>query len=174
MPTTRSATPASSARRCRIASALADESMTVTAQPCRANGTARVPLPPPTSSTCTRPDAAAPGRAAASASAANAWSTGSPAADRGCSTMRPPPIQGQVRPEAYRRAPRMPGKSAVGRYGWPVLVASVLSLKGGVGKTTVTLGLASEAVHSGLATLLVDIDPQINATATVAPELDGA
>ena len=68
----------------------------------------------------------------------------------------------------------MPGKSAVGRYGWPVLVASVLSLKGGVGKTTVTLGLASAAVHRGLDTLLVDLDPQINATATVAPDLDGA
>ena len=67
----------------------------------------------------------------------------------------------------------MPGKSAVGRYGWPVLVASVLSLKGGVGKTTVTLGLASAAVHRGLDTLLVDLDPQINATATVAPDLDG-
>ncbi len=60
------------------------------------------------------------------------------------------------------------------RYGWPVLVASVLSLKGGVGKTTVTLGLASAAVHRGLDTLLVDLDPQINATATVAPELDGS
>ncbi|WP_420121048.1 ParA family protein, partial [Nakamurella sp.] len=55
-----------------------------------------------------------------------------------------------------------------------MLVASVLSLKGGVGKTTVTLGLASAAVHRGLDTLLVDLDPQINATATVAPDLDGA
>ena len=63
---------------------------------------------------------------------------------------------------------------ARGRYGWPVLVAGVLSLKGGVGKTTVTLGLASAAVHLGLDTLLVDLDPQINATATVAPDLDGA
>ena len=59
-----------------------------------------------------------------------------------------------------------------GRYGWPVLVASVLSLKGGVGKTTVTLGLASAAVHRGLNTLLVDLDPQVNATATVAPDLE--
>jgi cellulose biosynthesis protein BcsQ len=63
---------------------------------------------------------------------------------------------------------------ARGRYGWRVLVAGVLSLKGGVGKTTVTLGLASAAVHLGLDTLLVDLDPQINATATVAPDLDGA
>lgn len=48
-----------------------------------------------------------------------------------------------------------------------MLVASVLSLKGGVGKTTVTLGLASAAVHAGVSTLLVDLDPQMNATTTV-------
>lgn len=48
-----------------------------------------------------------------------------------------------------------------------MLVASVLSLKGGVGKTTVTLGLASAAVHAGLEILLVDLDPQMNATTTV-------
>jgi cellulose biosynthesis protein BcsQ len=58
-------------------------------------------------------------------------------------------------------------------YGWPVLVASVLSLKGGVGKTTVTLGLASAAVHRGVDTLLVDLDPQMNATATVDPDSVG-
>ena len=48
-----------------------------------------------------------------------------------------------------------------------MLVAAVLSLKGGVGKTTVTLGLVSAAVHAGLNTLLVDLDPQMNATTTV-------
>jgi len=64
--------------------------------------------------------------------------------------------------------------SAPGLYGWPVLVASVLSLKGGVGKTTVTLGLASAAVHRGVETLLVDLDPQMNATTTVDPEPDGS
>ena len=58
-------------------------------------------------------------------------------------------------------------------YGGPVLVASVLSLKGGVGKTTVTLGLASAAVHRGVNTLLVDLDPQMNATATVDPDSVG-
>ena len=51
-----------------------------------------------------------------------------------------------------------------------MLVASVLSLKGGVGKTTVTLGLASAAVARGIDTVLVDLDPQLNATATVAPD----
>ena len=60
--------------------------------------------------------------------------------------------------------------TAPGLYGGPVLVASVLSLKGGVGKTTVTLGLASAAVHGGVDTLLVDLDPQMNATTTVDPD----
>ncbi|HYN73052.1 MAG TPA: ParA family protein [Nakamurella sp.] len=53
-----------------------------------------------------------------------------------------------------------------------MLVASVLSLKGGVGKTTVTLGLVSAALHRGVDTLLVDLDPQMNATTTVDPESD--
>jgi chromosome partitioning protein len=44
-------------------------------------------------------------------------------------------------------------------------VVAVLSLKGGVGKTTVTLGLASAAMHEGRRVLLVDLDPQANATA---------
>ncbi len=39
-------------------------------------------------------------------------------------------------------------------------VLSVSSLKGGVGKTTVTLGLASAAFSRGLRTLVVDFDPQ--------------
>ena len=71
---------------------------------------------------------------------------------------------------AYRRAPTIPGLTPPELYGWPVLVASVLSLKGGVGKTTVTLGLASAAVHRGVDTLLVDLDPQMNATTTVFPD----
>ena len=37
---------------------------------------------------------------------------------------------------------------------------SVSSLKGGVGKTTVTLGLASAAFARGVRTLVVDLDPQ--------------
>jgi chromosome partitioning protein len=41
-----------------------------------------------------------------------------------------------------------------------VHVLSVSSLKGGVGKTTVTLGLASAAFAQGLRTLVVDFDPQ--------------
>ena len=60
-------------------------------------------------------------------------------------------------------------------------VVASLSLKGGVGKTTVALGLAGAAQQHGLRTLVVDLDPQANATialdvgptaATVAEVLD--
>jgi chromosome partitioning protein len=62
-----------------------------------------------------------------------------------------------------------------------VLVVATLSLKGGVGKTTVALGLAGAAQAHGVRTLVVDLDPQANATvaldagpttATVADVLD--
>ena len=43
-------------------------------------------------------------------------------------------------------------------------VLSVSALKGGVGKTTITLGLASAAMAKGLRTLVVDLDPQCNAS----------
>jgi chromosome partitioning protein len=51
-----------------------------------------------------------------------------------------------------------------------VQTVAVLSLKGGVGKTTVVLGLASAALRRGIRTLVVDLDPQCNATATLDPE----
>ncbi|MEY4980955.1 MAG: hypothetical protein RL174_293, partial [Actinomycetota bacterium] len=38
------------------------------------------------------------------------------------------------------------------------------SLKGGVGKTTVALGIASAAFSRGLRTLVVDLDPQCDAS----------
>ncbi|MFI7676694.1 ParA family protein [Actinophytocola sp. NPDC049390] len=47
---------------------------------------------------------------------------------------------------------------------------AVLSLKGGVGKTTIVLGLASAAQRRGARTLVVDLDPQCNATATLDPD----
>jgi cellulose biosynthesis protein BcsQ len=43
-----------------------------------------------------------------------------------------------------------------------VHVLSISALKGGVGKTTVTLGLASAAMSKGLRTLVIDLDPQCN------------
>jgi len=45
-----------------------------------------------------------------------------------------------------------------------VLVVATLSLKGGVGKTTAALGLAGAAQVHGVRTLVVDLDPQANAT----------
>jgi chromosome partitioning protein len=51
-----------------------------------------------------------------------------------------------------------------------VHTVAVLSLKGGVGKTTVALGLASAALRRGVRTLVVDLDPQCNATSTLEPD----
>ncbi len=60
-------------------------------------------------------------------------------------------------------------------------VVATLSLKGGVGKTTVALGLAGAAQQHGVRALVVDLDPQANATialdvgpttATIAEVLD--
>jgi chromosome partitioning protein len=51
-----------------------------------------------------------------------------------------------------------------------VHVTAVLSLKGGVGKTTVVLGLAGSALKAGLRALVIDLDPQGNATTALEPE----
>src|SRR3954468_9170457 len=53
-----------------------------------------------------------------------------------------------------------------------VIVVSVCSLKGGVGKTSITLGLASSALSRGVPTLVVDLDPQ--ADATLALDVSGS
>jgi chromosome partitioning protein len=64
-------------------------------------------------------------------------------------------------------------------------IAALLNQKGGVGKTTVALGLASAANHAGHRVLVVDLDPQASSTwvlghdphadsrATDGPENDG-
>jgi chromosome partitioning protein len=49
---------------------------------------------------------------------------------------------------------------------------AVLNQKGGVGKTTVTLGLASAAQAAGHKILVVDLDPQASASWTLGVELD--
>ena len=49
-------------------------------------------------------------------------------------------------------------------------VVATLSLKGGVGKTTVALGLAGAAQRHGVSTLVVDLDPQANAPTALDPE----
>jgi cellulose biosynthesis protein BcsQ len=56
----------------------------------------------------------------------------------------------------------------VAQYRVGVLVLGVCSLKGGVGKTSVTLGLASAALERGLRTLVVDLDPQGDSTLALA------
>jgi chromosome partitioning protein len=45
----------------------------------------------------------------------------------------------------------------------------VLGLKGGVGKTSVVLGLAGAALQRKIRTLVVDLDPQGNCTGTLEP-----
>ena len=50
-----------------------------------------------------------------------------------------------------------------------VNVVSVVSLKGGVGKTSVVLGLAGAAWQRGVRTLVLDLDPQANATTVLDP-----
>lgn len=48
--------------------------------------------------------------------------------------------------------------------GFQVQVVSISSLKGGVGKTSVTTGLASAALAAGIPTLVVDLDPHADAS----------
>ena len=51
-------------------------------------------------------------------------------------------------------------------------MTAVLSLKGGVGKSTVVLGLAGAAWARDLRVLVIDLDPQANATVALDPPRD--
>jgi len=51
-----------------------------------------------------------------------------------------------------------------------VSIVAVANQKGGVGKTTLTLAIASEVGRRGGRSLIVDADPQANATDTIAGE----
>ena len=55
-----------------------------------------------------------------------------------------------------------------------MFVVSVCSLKGGVGKTSIVLGLAAAARARGLTTLVVDLDPQGDATYALGVDAPGA
>lgn len=51
-------------------------------------------------------------------------------------------------------------------------ILAVVNQKGGVGKTTTSLNLGSFLAHSEHSTLIVDLDPQANATAGVGVKVD--
>jgi chromosome partitioning protein len=53
-----------------------------------------------------------------------------------------------------------------------VEIYAVANQKGGVGKTTVTLGLAGELARRHVRTLLVDLDPQASATKVLGIDVD--
>jgi cellulose biosynthesis protein BcsQ len=58
---------------------------------------------------------------------------------------------------------------------WPLVgaISAMVNQKGGVGKTSVTLGLASAAMSAGRRVLVVDLDPQASATWVLGGDPDG-
>src|SRR5699024_8148294 len=51
-------------------------------------------------------------------------------------------------------------------------VISISSLKGGVGKTSIPLGLASAAWAAGISTLVIDLDPHADTTTGIGIKHD--
>lgn len=49
----------------------------------------------------------------------------------------------------------------------PAKVISFINMKGGVGKTSLTVNVADTLVHKGYRVLVIDMDPQFNATQTL-------
>ncbi len=63
----------------------------------------------------------------------------------------------------------MPGPAMWAWFNPSMSTLALISVKGGVGKTSVTLGLAAIALAEGRRTLVIDLDPQANATSALDP-----
>ena len=72
-----------------------------------------------------------------------------------------------------RRSRQDPVPATGVRLVFHVQVVSISSLKGGVGKTSVTTGLASAALAAGIPTLVVDLDPHADASTALGVRPEG-
>lgn len=63
-----------------------------------------------------------------------------------------------------------PSPAAIG-HDTSMRTVAILANKGGTGKTSLSIGLASAAAHRGLSVLVVDLDPQGNATSILRSQV---